>query len=267
VIVNLIDTTRIKNDLAQARLQNTDAIIVFLHWGNEYQSLPSKEQKKLAKLCFREGAKLVIGAHPHVLQPMEWNKEQDQFIVYSLGNFVSGQRPRYRDGGAMVWIDLEKVSNDSIVNTSIRNAEYEFVWVNKSNDARKEFTMMPLRYFETDTLFFTDSALRNAFEVFTQDSRKLYASNNLNVFERENRLDYDLKYSIRLGNYSDDWMLNNLNNVIELESLIKQSIDNKSLWYVGNYSDYFDADKALKEIKEKTEFKNARIVKVFGSAQ
>ena len=87
-IVNLIDTVAIKADLEKARSQHSDAIIVFMHWGIEYQSLPNQEQKKLAALCLREGAKLVIGSHPHVLQPMVWNKNEDQLIAYSLGNFI-----------------------------------------------------------------------------------------------------------------------------------------------------------------------------------
>ncbi len=79
-----------------------------MHWGQEYQSLANAWQKKVADFCFKQGAKIVIGAHPHVLQPMEWRKEEDQLVAYSLGNFVSGQRERYRNGGAMVHIDLEK---------------------------------------------------------------------------------------------------------------------------------------------------------------
>ena len=108
-MVNMIDTIRLEQDLIKAKLQDTDAIIVFFHWGKEYERQPNVRQRDLTEFCFKHGAKLVIGSHPHVLQPMEWRKESDQFIAYSLGNFVSGQYDRYKNGGAMLHIDLKKV--------------------------------------------------------------------------------------------------------------------------------------------------------------
>lgn len=193
-IVNLIDTIQIKRDLEKARAQLTDAIIVFMHWGAEYQSLPNAEQKRLTKLCFREGAKLVIGAHPHVLQPIEWNKERDQLVVYSLGNFVSGQRPRYRDGGAMVWVDLQKIVKDSVAVTTIHNSEYELAWVQKS----AEFVLRPLRYFENDTVFVKDKIARDAMTLFVKDSRTLLTKHNVNVPERKHTVNSDtVIYTVR----------------------------------------------------------------------
>src|SRR5690606_38475242 len=108
-IVNMLDTALIRRDLEIAKAANPDVTIVFTHWGNEYERLPSRAQKSLADFCFRHGADLVIGAHPHVIQPMEWRKESNQFVVYSLGNFVSGQRKQYTDGGSMAYLELEKI--------------------------------------------------------------------------------------------------------------------------------------------------------------
>ncbi|MFZ6014367.1 MAG: CapA family protein, partial [Bacteroidota bacterium] len=109
-IVNMIDTAAIGKDLAVAQKSSPDAIIVFTHWGIEYQSLPSASQKAVTQYCFDHGAQLVIGAHPHVLQPMEWRKDKNQLVTYSLGNFVSGQRKRYTDGGGMIVVDLQKIT-------------------------------------------------------------------------------------------------------------------------------------------------------------
>jgi poly-gamma-glutamate synthesis protein (capsule biosynthesis protein) len=89
-IVNRIDTAVIRQDLILAKAQKPDVIIVFVHWGVEYQSLPNAQMKMVTEFCFNNGAQMVIGAHPHVLQPMEWRKEKNQFVAYSLGNFVSG---------------------------------------------------------------------------------------------------------------------------------------------------------------------------------
>jgi len=263
-IVNLIDTVQIKKDLQTARRQNSDAIIVFMHWGLEYQSLPDKTQKKLTDLCFREGAKMVIGSHPHVLQPMEWRKEKDQFVVYSLGNFISGQRPRFRDGGAMVWIDLQKVNKGESTSTSIRQAEYELAWVQKSNMEKKDFVMLPFRYFESDSTFIEDKLLRDAFSVFKKDSRTLYGKHNVNVSEKISYFHPDsMQYTVRLGSFSDEQSHEILKNtVLQSYSLEKYSHgDDQSVWMAGKYFNRKTADNALAEIKKRTEFKDSRVVK------
>jgi poly-gamma-glutamate capsule biosynthesis protein CapA/YwtB (metallophosphatase superfamily) len=183
-IVNTIDTAVIRKDIIKAKQTLPDAIIVFMHWGQEYQSLPSKWQKDVTEFCFRLGAKLVIGAHPHVLQPMEWRKESDQLIVYSLGNFVSGQRDRYKNGGAMLRVDLMKTVLDSVSTTRIDSAGYILEWVYRTADAKKDYYILPVPSFEQDTTaFIKDEASRLAFKTFIEDSRKLFKKYNVNLKE------------------------------------------------------------------------------------
>ncbi len=109
-IVDLIDKNNIKKDLLLAKSYLVDKVLVFVHWGLEYQRNPSSEQVDLANFYFDNGADFVIGSHPHVIQKMKnsFNKQdsKDEIVVYSLGNYVSHQRSRYRDGGAMVQINL-----------------------------------------------------------------------------------------------------------------------------------------------------------------
>lgn len=183
-VVNRIDTAVIRQDILKAKTQSPDAIIVFLHWGQEYQSLPNKWQRDVATVCFNAGAKLVIGAHPHVLQPMEWRKASDQLIAYSLGNFVSGQRDRYKNGGAMLKVDLVKTGNDSLVNTRIDSAAYMLEWVYRSADSKKQYYILPVPEFEQDTTgFIKDEASKAAFQVFADDSRKLFKKHNVSLEE------------------------------------------------------------------------------------
>jgi len=258
-IVNMIDTISIKMDLAKARAQKSDAIIVFMHWGAEYQSLPNTEQKRLAALCLREGAKLLIGAHPHVLQPMIWNKSDDQLIAYSLGNFVSGQRPRYRDGGAMLWIDLQKITRDSISTTSIKNAEYELEWVKKSSD---KFVMMPVRYFEGDTLFVREKTSRDAFALFTKDARELFSKYNSNIREKHYTVQDTLIYSVRLESTPllDSAMLEDpMLKFWGIEKIEQEA--NQFTWVAGTFYDYEIARQALLDIVNKTSFRGARILR------
>lgn len=258
-IINLIDTVAIKIDLAKARAQESDAIIVFLHWGAEYQSLPNQEQKRLAALCLREGAKLVIGAHPHVLQPMVWNQQDDQLIAYSLGNFVSGQRPRYRDGGAMLWIDLQKIRHDSTSATSIRNAEYELEWVKKSND---KFVMMPFRYFEGDTLFVKEKTSRDAFALFAKDSRDLFSKHNIQIKEKSYSAQDTMIFSIRLQPTHELDSIAMEDPLLNFYGIEKMDQDqSETIWFAGTFYEYEVAQQALVEIVSKTAFRSARIIR------
>lgn len=184
-IVNLLDTAAIRKDLIKARSMKPDAIIVFTHWGAEYQSLPSKSQKDITELCFKYGARLVIGSHPHVLQPMEWRKKKNQLVAYSLGNFVSGQRKQYTDGGAMIRIELEKVKfQDGTSLTGIDTAGFILEWVYRTNDAQKDYYVLPVPSAENSpSTFIQDAESRNAFKTFISDSRNLFHKYNLDVGE------------------------------------------------------------------------------------
>jgi poly-gamma-glutamate synthesis protein (capsule biosynthesis protein) len=201
-IVSMIDKEQIKKDLTRAKKMKPDAIIVFTHWGSEYQSLPSDWQKDIARFCFEQGAHLVIGAHPHVIQPMEWDKKKNQLIVYSLGNFVSGQRKRYTDGGAMIRIELEKIRiNDSLSYTGVDTAEYILQWVYRTADSEKNYFVIPAPSLEgNESTIIRDALSREAFKTFISDSRMLLQKNNLNISELRSTPEFFLAYT---ANYSD----------------------------------------------------------------
>lgn len=198
-VVNRIDTTQIREDLGQARKLKPDAVIVFMHWGAEYQSLPNKSQVDLAEFCFHHGAQLVIGAHPHVIQPMEWRKSKNQLVTYSLGNFVSGQRKRYTDGGSMIRVELEKIawSSDSAV-TTIDSAGYILEWVYRTVDSKKDYYILPVPAFENDTTnFIRDAVSLSALKTFVKDSRDLFSKNNIALVEWSGKPDEtDVSYRV-----------------------------------------------------------------------
>ena len=81
-----------------------------MHWGEEYQSLPNREQRELAGWLLEQGVTHIIGSHPHVIQPMELrtNGNQQHVIVYSLGNFISNMSAANTDGGLIFTLQLEK---------------------------------------------------------------------------------------------------------------------------------------------------------------
>jgi poly-gamma-glutamate synthesis protein (capsule biosynthesis protein) len=114
VILNTIDTAAIARDLALVRTGEYDAIIISYHWGEEYKSQPIQAQRRLAEWTHAHGADIVIGSHPHVVEPIEpvWNTDSTRVVgatYYSLGNFVSNQRQRRTDGGIVADITVTRV--------------------------------------------------------------------------------------------------------------------------------------------------------------
>jgi len=96
--VNLIDDNFILEQISLAKEKKPDLICASMHWGIEYQTKQNAEQERLANLLFENGVDVILGSHPHVLQPMEKKtitlsdgSTKDCFVIYSLGNFMSGQ--------------------------------------------------------------------------------------------------------------------------------------------------------------------------------
>ena len=107
-MINLIDKDQIKKDMKKLN-EVSDVQIVSMHWGDEYQNVPSSFQKKYAKLLNECGVDVIIGTHPHVIQPVEWihGDNQDTLCYYSLGNFISEQDEVERMIGGMARFTVE----------------------------------------------------------------------------------------------------------------------------------------------------------------
>jgi len=184
VIVNMLDKSLITADVQKAKSKNADLIILFLHWGNEYDTIPSAAQNDLTKLFFSLGVDLVIGSHPHVLQKMVWAKSngaaKDGLVVYSLGNFVSNQRKPKTDGGSIVRIELSRENNS----VKILNAGYYLTWVYTPIEKyRKKFFILPCTQFEDNPAFFSKAADYSLMKKFISDSRELLYKQNINITE------------------------------------------------------------------------------------
>jgi len=111
-VVNRIDTLQIAADIIQAKYAFPDFIIALMHWGIEYENKENAEQRELARFLASKGVNLIVGSHPHVVQPfskISVPEYRDSVpVIYSLGNFFSNQRDRYKDGGIIFDITLEK---------------------------------------------------------------------------------------------------------------------------------------------------------------
>lgn len=119
-LVNYINTDEIITAVKELKKQ-TDFVVVSLHFGNEYQPLPSNEQKELAAAVIKAGADIILGHHPHVLQPVDWITREDGtkgFVIYSLGNFLSGQTTLDRRIGGILDLTLtHKIGPSGTVDT------------------------------------------------------------------------------------------------------------------------------------------------------
>jgi len=182
-VVNLIDRNTILADIKKAKLQSPDKIIAFLHWGEQYTSTPNKSQTDLADFLVANGADIIIGSHPHVLQPMEnyydETLKKDIVKIFSLGNFISNQRDRYRDGGAMARIVLSKDEHGVHIN----NAGFYLTWVKTEYvGKRKQWTILPAAQYEHDKSSLSVESSQKM-KTFLSDSRSLMDAKNLNVYE------------------------------------------------------------------------------------
>lgn len=136
--VNLIDKDFIKKQINQAKEQNVDMIVACMHWGTEYRTTANSEQKDLANFLFENGVDVILGNHPHVLEPMEKKTitlqdgtTKDVFVVYALGNFTADQRDEITRDSAILNLTITKNSDGKI---SIDKVNYVPIYMYKNTN-------------------------------------------------------------------------------------------------------------------------------------
>lgn len=155
--VNIIDTLSIKRDIEKYRPE-VDIIIVYFHFGNEYDLKPREREKNIVNKTYNFGADIIIGSHPHTLQPFEYlyngknNNIDKSFVIYSLGNFVSNQRWRYSDTGVVLSFSIIKTNSKKI---KLNEVSFLPFWVYKGKfDGESEYIVVPTEdYFEDSKRF------------------------------------------------------------------------------------------------------------------
>ena len=149
-VVNLIDEKQIEEDIKMAQKFTPDYIIVMMHWGDEYQLIENKMQRNLTEKIFNWGADMIIGGHPHVIQPIyvKENQGKQKLITYSLGNFISNQKKKNTDGGLLLNVRLEK--NFETKETRLVDNEYTLLWRHVESDekGKKTYRVLPIPTFE-----------------------------------------------------------------------------------------------------------------------
>ena len=180
--VNMLDSSLIKQDVINARKKKLDKLIVFVHWGYEYRDFPNSYQKKFNTFFNEIGVDVVIGSHPHVLQPMIYKIENNKefLTVFSLGNFVSNQRESRKDGGAMFRLSFEKKGGK----VYISRKEYVLTWVHKFlDDGKYQYQILPCAKAKYNERYFSEKNDFQKMNLFLVNSRKHLNNNNKSVEE------------------------------------------------------------------------------------
>ena len=154
-LVSMLDEERIIDDIRRAKQLEPDLVALSLHFGNEYQSKPTADQQRMVKRFIEEGADIILGHHPHVLQPYETievttedGQTKQGVVIYSMGNFISNQ-DRFRNNnhpteiGAMFKLVIRKHFPEQTV--EIASVEAIPTYVHKHHvDGRLKYRIMPL---------------------------------------------------------------------------------------------------------------------------
>ncbi|PUB09560.1 CapA family protein [Paenisporosarcina sp. OV554] len=143
-LINLINLSLIKQDVEKAKALS-DVVVVSMHWGNEYEKEPNQMQLDLAKELSNMGVDIIIGHHPHVLQPMDWIERVDgsrTFVMYSLGNFLSAQDGLEKMTGGIGGIEITKTTSSGKSVISLSNPS--FIPTYAYNKNKRNFSIIPM---------------------------------------------------------------------------------------------------------------------------
>lgn len=189
-MLNVIDTGLIKSDIALARKQGSEIVLVFYHYGSESKSDPTDEQKNLIERTISYGADIIIGSHPHVISPVAFFKTEKAkldsgFVAYSLGNFLSNQYWRYTDAGVILTLHLSK--NFTKNSVYISSVEYLPTWVYRgTNPLKKAHIIFPAQYSSLDSIApFIDEGLKKKMKEAFDDTKSMIGGANARILLKD----------------------------------------------------------------------------------
>jgi poly-gamma-glutamate synthesis protein (capsule biosynthesis protein) len=178
IVNDLNDTIQVLKDLQAAKALQPDVILAFVHWGNEYQQVPDKKQKEQAQFFFKNGADIIIGSHPHVIQPVEYfaydqnDTTKKKLIYWSLGNLISNQRNENTDGGILASFTI--IKNKITNQISIENQGAIPYWVYKNTTMPPGYFVLPTKDLINNAAPFTFSSEdRAAYQRFINNTNKI----------------------------------------------------------------------------------------------
>ncbi len=140
---NVYSPEKAKTDIEKVK-DKVDVIIVAMHWGTEYSLGVNDKQTEIANYLSDLGVNIIIGAHPHVVEPVEYINNGKTFVIYSLGNFISDQEGTERLTGLMMDLTIKKVVDTSDnVTVSIENPRAELIYTKSYYGRKRNFKVYP----------------------------------------------------------------------------------------------------------------------------
>ena len=167
----------VRNSMTQMETQGADAVVLFIHWGNEYQTKQNKKQTEIAQALCDLGVDVIIGGHPHVVQPVDLltstkDESHKTVCLYSMGNAVSNQRRAkmnlktgHTEDGVLFSVTFARYTDGTVI---LESADLLPTWVNLDTHpetGKKAYMILPLDDTLEDwkTAFsLSDSGLKNA---------------------------------------------------------------------------------------------------------
>lgn len=140
---NVYSLEKAQADIEKVRSQ-VDVVIVAMHWGTEYSLGVSSAQENIANDLSNLGVDIIIGAHPHVVEPVEYINGGKTFVIYSLGNFISDQEGLERLTGLMMELTIKKnVDVDGNITISIVEPKAELIYTKSYYGGKRNFKVYP----------------------------------------------------------------------------------------------------------------------------
>ena len=146
-LVNVYSDELAKQDIEGLKNEGVDVIIVAMHWGEEYIVDPVEEQKDIAKYLSDLGVNLIIGTHPHIIEPVGYIN--DTLVIYSLGNFISGQSPMGIDKIVGLMVGMDIIVKDNKV--TFNNIDYKLLYTYCTSNY-KNYKVIPFDSLDDATL-------------------------------------------------------------------------------------------------------------------
>lgn len=175
--VALIDRDKIREEIKKTRSAGAEIICVTVHWGVEYVLIENASQRDLANFLIEQGVDLIIGGHPHVIQPMKVvhndREDKDVLVVYSLGNFISNMKTTDTRGGALVKVRVERDNNGK---AKFKNAAYDLFFSAKPTGPGSNYTVYPSALEDK-----IPSAQQAHWQLFKRSARRILDTHNVAV--------------------------------------------------------------------------------------
>ena len=151
-LTNIYSYEKAKKDIEQVK-DEVDFIIVAAHWGTEYTLKETTSQRQMAQELADLGVNLIIGTHPHVIEPVEYLNDGKTFVIYSLGNFISDQVGQDRLTGLMMAVTLSSTTYpDGNKENVVTNPKAELLYTKSTKGEKRNFKVYPYRNLDDTVL-------------------------------------------------------------------------------------------------------------------